>query len=394
MTATTLMSRKPAAGADMPLTWTDRDADRRPPLDRATLVREVRGYAIALGAVAVAIAATRFTWPLFNRTPFVLLFASAFIAARWTTETAGLAAIVAAAFGAGLVVPTIGPPALQEQALIAFVGISFTMNRIVVGRNRAESALRASEAQFRAAWDNSAFGAALLDARGMVERINPAMQRTLGYATGAWSGVSFAHFALPEEAKDQRARFAAFMSGEGDWYEREQRYRCADGSSIWCRVTMSAIRHGTAKPTGALMVIEDVTRRRLAEESQRASDARFRTLFDEVPIALFQSAPDGRIVMANRTMLRMLGHESLDAMRDVRLADVIATREGQIFVDEAMRAGRNVRGLLTPLVCREALLLVMIEMRAIRGGTGAVQHYDGTIVEAPKGSVAVAATGM
>lgn len=380
------------AGQDMPLTWTDRAADERPPLDQATLIREARGYAIALGGIVLAILVTRETWPYFERTPYLLLFAAAFSAARWGTETAGLVAIVVGAFGASMVVP--GGTNVDQQALITFVGISFAVNRIVVGRNRAEAALRSSEAQFRAAWENSAFGAALLDTRGMVERINPAMERTLGFASGAWKGVSFTHFALPEEAKDQRARFMAFMSGEGDWYEREQRYRRADGSLVWCRITMSTIRHGESAPTGVLMVIEDVTRRRKAEDALRSSEARFRTLFDEVPAGLFQAAADGRIMMANRSFLRMLGRESTDAIKDLRVADLVGTREAQTVLDDALRAGRNVRGLLTTLMCRDTLLMVTIDMRAVRIGTGTIEHYDGTIVEAPKGSVAVPAKGM
>ncbi|HZR25848.1 MAG TPA: PAS domain S-box protein [Vicinamibacterales bacterium] len=382
------------SGHDMPLTWTDRAADERPPLDQATLIREARGYTIALGGIALAIIITRLTWPYFVRTPLLLLFVASIGASRWGTETAGIVAIVAGAFGASMMVPGGAPGTIDQQSLITFVGVSFAINRIVVGRNRAEGALRSSEAQFRAAWENSAFGAALLDTRGMVERINPAMERTLGFASAAWKGVSFTHFALPEEAKDQRARFLAFMSGEGDWYEREQRYRRADGSLIWCRITMSTIRHGESAPTGVLMVVEDVTRRRKAEDALRSSEARFRALFDEVPAGLFQAAADGRILMANRSFLRMLGRESTDAIKDLRVADLVATREAQTVLDDALRAGRNVRGLLTTLMCRDALLMVTIDMRAVRIGTGTVEHYDGTIVEAPKGSVAVPAKGM
>jgi PAS domain S-box-containing protein len=349
---------------------------------------------IAVGAVAAAILVTRLSWPLFSKTPFAPLFVAAFLTARFSTEIAGLVAIVIAAFGARLMVPAAGPSPFQEQTLMAFVGVCFVMNRVVAGRNRAEAALRSSEAQFRAAWENAVFGAALLDARGLVERINPAMERALGFASTAWSGVSFTHFALPEEAKEQRARFAAFMNGEGDWYEREQRFRRADGSLVWCRVTMSAIRHGDSKPDGALMVIEDVTRRRHAEEAFRASETRYRALVDDVPVGLVQIAPDGRILMANRALLRMLGRDSTEAIRDTRMVDLIATPEGQTALEQALRAGRNLQLLLAPLACRNALRMVTIDTRAVRGSSGAIEHYDATIVDAPKGSVAVPTTGM
>lgn len=381
-------------GVDQPLTWIDRGTDTRLPLDRAVVAREARGHALALGAVVAAILFTRVTWPLLSPTPFAALVAAIFVASRWTTETASIVAIVAAALGAGLMVPPVGPPGFQESALMGFVGVSFLVNRIVIGRNTAEAALRASESQFRAAWENSAMGAALLDARGTVERINPAMERTLGFASSAWRGASFTHFVMADETKDARVRFAAFMSGERESYQRENRFRRADGTTIWGRMTMSAIHGRGGERTAALMVIEDVSRRHSAEEHLRASEARYRALFDDVPVGLFQVATDGRIVMANRALLRMLGHQSTDGLRDVRVADLIATREGQALVDDAVRAGRNLCSLLAPLSCRDALMMVTLELRVVRDGSGAVGHYDGTVVEAPKGSIAVPATGM
>ena len=384
----------PPAGSQMPLTWSDRGDDVRRPLDRATAIREARGYLLSLGSVAVAIAVTRYTWPFFSHTPFIVLFGATFVGARFATELSSMVGIGAAAFGTAWIAPPGTPHDWGDQTVIAFLIGSFVVNRVVVSRNRAVDALETSEGQFRAAWDNSAFGAALLDERGMVERINPAMERTLGFASGSWRGVSFAHFVVPDEMREARTRFASFMSAEAESYERETRFRRFDGSTIWGRVTMSVVHGAGGARIGALMVVEDVSRRRTAEDDLRASEARFRTLFDEVPVGLFQSNVDGRIVMANRALLRMLGQSSIDGLRDTRLTDLIATREGQATLDDTMRGGRNVRSLLAPLTCRDHVMMVTIEMRAVRNAAGTVTHYDGTVVEAPKGSVAVAATGM
>jgi PAS domain S-box-containing protein len=379
----------------MPLTWSDIPEELRRPLDRTTIVRELRGYAIAFGSVALAIGITRVAWPMLNRLPFGLLFAATFLSARFATETSSLVAVVVAALSAQLMVPSSAAGSLPGGAVLTFVGVAFAANRMVMARNHAEAALRASEAQFRAAWDNSAFGAALLDARGMVERINPAMERTLGFASAAWRGVSFAHFVVVNEVADARARFAAFMTDEAGCYERETRFRRSDGSTIWGRLTMSAVRDPKGVHTGALMVIEDVSRRRIAEDELRASEARFRTLFDEVPVGLFQCGVDGRINVANRALLRMLGEPSTETMRDMRVTDLVATRAGQTLIDNAMSHGRNLRSLLAPLRCRDHnLTMVTIDMRAVRYTGGGIGHYDGTIVEAPKGSIAVPATGM
>ena len=51
----------------------------------------------------------------------------------------------------------------------------------IAERTRAEEALRASEERWRAIFENSAVGMALVDANGRPMAANPALQRTLGY---------------------------------------------------------------------------------------------------------------------------------------------------------------------------------------------------------------------
>ena len=231
----------------MRMTWIGDAGTPAAQIDRSAITREVSSYGIALGAVAAAAALTRITWPFFEPTPFVLLFAATFVAARWASESAALVSIIAAAIASSIVEPVARTPAFEAPAIVVFVTVALVLNRLVVGRNRAEAALRASAAQFRAAWDNHAFGAALLNTRGLVERINPALERTLGYASSAWAGVSFGHFSEPGDVVADRERFTALMNGADDRYHADQRYRRADGTLIWCRVTMSTVSGGKGR---------------------------------------------------------------------------------------------------------------------------------------------------
>src|SRR5262249_32601478 len=66
---------------------------------------------------------------------------------------------------------------------------------------------------------------------------------------------------------------------------------------------------------------------------------------------LVQIAPDGRILVANRALLRMLGRDSTEAIRDTRMVDLIATREGQTALEEALR-GRPQRAAAAPAAPR------------------------------------------
>jgi PAS domain S-box-containing protein len=367
----------------IPLTWgAEIVRAPAPPRTQTSWPREIAGYAIAVVPVLAAIVLTRLTWPLFSRTPFALLLAANFVAARYGNETASLLAILISAFGTGVAVPG-GAPNTDQLAVVVLVSGSFVLNRVVVGRNRVEAALRASEAQFRAAWDNSAFGAALLNQRGLVERINPAMERTLGYPSSAWAGVSFGYFSHLDDQADERARFAVFIEGGEAWYQREQRYRRADGGIVWCRVTMSATHDGAGGPrTGALMVLEDVTRRRRAEEELRAWEARYRRLFEQMPIGLFQCGMEGRLMSVNRAFLALLGLESIDAVRRAGVADFVADPEARSTIQDALAAGGRVHEMHVTLQRRDGERVpAILDVRPVRSADGSVEYLDGTLRE-------------
>jgi PAS domain S-box-containing protein len=262
-----------------------------------------------------------------------------------SSETASLVGILLAAFGLGVVAPPGSGSVFDESAIIVFVGASLIMNRIVVGRNRTEVALRASEGAFRAAWGNSSFGAALLSRRGMIERINPAMERTLGYPSAAWAGVSFDYFSHPDDAERERRRFDAFIGGTDEWYQDEQRYRRAEGDL-------------------------------------REWEARYRTLFAQMPIGLFLSAADGRFASVNGALLKMLGHDAPGAVRGARLADFIADETARSAVENALAAGNEVRQMNTELQGRDGTLVrVIVDVRPARNTDGVVVYHDGFVRE-------------
>lgn len=55
---------------------------------------------------------------------------------------------------------------------------------------------------------------------------------------------------------------------------------------------------------------KEVTQRKKAEDALRMSEERFRNIFEHSPIGIYQTTPDGRILMANPTLVRILGYAS------------------------------------------------------------------------------------
>ena len=75
----------------------------------------------------------------------------------------------------------------------------------------------------------------------------------------------------------------------------------------------------------------------------RASEQRYRSLFDHVPTGMYRTAPDGRILLANAAFARMIGAPSAEAARAYNAADVYADEAERGRFTEAIRRHGEVR---------------------------------------------------
>jgi diguanylate cyclase (GGDEF)-like protein/PAS domain S-box-containing protein len=78
----------------------------------------------------------------------------------------------------------------------------------------------------------------------------------------------------------------------------------------------------------------DITERKRVEEALRESEERYRSLFDGVPIGLYRTTPDGRLLDANAALVQVLGYPSRDALMEVNVRD--------LYFDPADRHGWQV----------------------------------------------------
>jgi PAS domain S-box-containing protein len=227
------------------------------------------GTPVALGAIVLALLVNRLTWPLFAQAPYALLFVAVMIAAQWADEVPGLLSIPVAAVAHALVLGRVLPAAFSELSLLVFIGLALGVNRLIVSRRRAEAGLRASEAELRSGWEHAGMGAALLDLRGQVIRINPALARMFGWQTQVRRGIHYREMMQPADGQEEHALFLELVQGRRDEYRREQAYRTESGAVIWARAVTSLVRDAGGRPTGALLMLEDVTDRKALEEQVR-----------------------------------------------------------------------------------------------------------------------------
>jgi PAS domain S-box-containing protein len=148
----------------------------------------------------------------------------------------------------------------------------------VTGRKRAEEALRESEGRFHSIFDNAAVGVALVDNNGYVLDANEADCHFLGYSHEEMVGMHFAEFTYPKDLDVDVDLYDSLLQGKRKSYMIDKRYVRKDGEIVWGRLNVSVVRDIDRRPQYTVVVCEDITERKLAEEALRESAERFRQM--------------------------------------------------------------------------------------------------------------------
>ena len=128
-------------------------------------------------------------------------------------------------------------------------------------------ALRASEARFRAIYENAGIGIALADLEGRLVDCNAAFEDMLGYSVDALRGRHFRDLTHPEDLAADAALARELVTGQRQSYQLEKRYLRADGGIVWANLTVSLIADQEGEPRYAVGLVEDVTERKQAQEA-------------------------------------------------------------------------------------------------------------------------------
>ena len=159
--------------------------------------------------------------------------------------------------------------------------------------DRLESARRLGDA-----FEGAAVGMVIKDAGGRVLRANPAFREMLGYGEGELAGMPRADFTHPGDAGEDAGLYSGLFRGERKGFRLEKRYAKKGGGTVWGRLSVSLIEGAGGRPL-ALGVVEDISGLKEAEAAVRASEARFRAVVEQSPLAVHVFAPDGRSIRAN-----------------------------------------------------------------------------------------------
>jgi diguanylate cyclase (GGDEF)-like protein/PAS domain S-box-containing protein len=123
--------------------------------------------------------------------------------------------------------------------------------------------------------------------------------------------------------------------------------------------------------------------RRRAEEALRASEARFRGLYESVLEGVYQCAPDGRILAANPAFVKMLGYKSAEEIYALPSVSMLYWNPAERpSFERQLDAEGEVHNAEVSLRRRDGQLVVVLESaRVLRDEEQCIVAYEGTIAD-------------
>jgi len=275
---------------------------------------------------------------------------------------------------------------LAIAALVLFFDLYAFYQHVQLQRIRHQLSER--DQLFQLVSENAADMIAVVDSDGRRLYNSPAYQKVLGYSPEELRATSSIEQIHPDDRpRVLRAAEKARLSGQGERVEYRMRHK--DGSWRILESTACTTRDARGQTDKLVIVNRDITQRKRTEElllhnaALRHAEEKYRAIFEDAVVGIFQMTPEGRPLSINRALAQIHGYESPEQlMAEVsNLVSQLFVGSGQI--DELKRVLDEkgvVRSAEVEVHCRDrSRKWVLANVRAVCDSGGKIVLYEGTL---------------
>jgi PAS domain S-box-containing protein len=198
------------------------------------------------------------------------------------------------------------------------IGGALLFSELITEQIEGRRALAASEARFRATFENAAVGIGHFTLDGRMLRFNNTMSRILGWPRDELATKRFQEFTHPDDLAFELVHWEQLCDGKVNSYSVDKRILRKDGKIVWILRTVSSVRTNDGSVDYLLAVIEDIAARKRAEEKLHKSEERFRSSLLRSPLPVLMYNDREQILAVSQSLLEKTGYsrEELRRMED------------------------------------------------------------------------------
>ena len=224
----------------------------------------------------------------------------------------------------------------ERTAELARVNVS--LNAEIDERRQAEQNLRESEERYRALYCNNPSMVFTLDSKGNIISVNPFGANQLGYTVDELIGQPVLNIFYEPDRAAVAEQFKTCLQNPGIVYHWQFRKIRRDGSILWVEEVARAMG-GPGSDLNVLVVCQDITERKRAEEKLAESEEKYRLIFDSFVDIYYVTDMQGTVTNISPSLKKLSGYDLNDVIgHNVR--DFYAVpKQRNAMLDELHRNG-------------------------------------------------------
>jgi PAS domain S-box-containing protein len=244
----------------------------------------------------------------------------------------------------------------------------------------ANEALRKSETRYRLLFERTGEGIFIFEAegedRGKIVEVNAAGAAIHGYTPAELVTMKITDLDAPENLPLAPSRFEAILQWE--WIGGEVNHVRRDGTKF-----PIDFRSGLLELEGhryVFSVVRDISERKQSERALQESEAKYRTILENMQDLFYRTDLDGKIVMLSPSAATVSGYDSVDDLIGRDAATMYAEPEKRVELLRVLAEKGTVSDYPITLVMRDgSIRYTTTNSHYYRGADGTIQGVEGVI---------------
>jgi PAS domain S-box-containing protein len=178
----------------------------------------------------------------------------------------------------------------------------------ITERRLAEESVRIIQARFGTIFNQSPLGIALIDSlTGQIYEVNPRFAEIVGRTVEEMATINWMGITHPDDVQEDLDNMTLLNAGEIPGFKMDKRYIRPDGSVVWVGMTIAPLRMEQNISPRHLCMIDDITERKLTEDTIRQQQELTTQIIETIPLRVFWKDRDLRYLGCNTLFAKDAG---------------------------------------------------------------------------------------
>ncbi len=168
-------------------------------------------------------------------------------------------------------------------------------------------ALKKSETIFRSVFENAPVAIVLVNSNYSPNFCNKQFSQITGYSMDEILQLGLQDFTYPDDYSTNLQQYKRLFNNEITTFSLTKRYKRKDGTLIWVKVIVSAIKNDLEETAMAIAMVQDISAEKRASEALIKSEYKYRTLIENASDGIGLFDLNFNPIIYNTNLYEMLG---------------------------------------------------------------------------------------